>query len=174
MCCSGRQCSLVLPHTFPAFLTADFDVGICDILCDGARPHCGSDGSDLDLPLDSAPGPPCSSDLGPPCSGSLPSSAASLSFHAMSAPGPSALGFAASLSPPSRSISMPSLAYAAGEAAPADCDCGNGGGGYEEPAAMGAGGCDATLWELPGCMADGAAMELEAELAGLLQTFVAE
>lgn len=149
------------------FATADFHGGICDILCDGAGLHCGSDGSDLDLPLDS--------EAGPPCSRSLPGSggdASALSFHCMSAPNPSLLGFRASLPPPPRSISMPSLPH---DHAGDDCELGSGGSTYQPHSAGGA-CCEAAVapWDLPGCMADDAAMELEPELAGLLQTFAAE
>lgn len=130
---------------------ADFDGGICDILCDGAALHCGSDGSELDAPLTSE------------------REAAMPPFHAMSAPLPSLLGFAASLPPPPRSISLPHLG-SDGAAAGA-----NSSGSMQYGAQHTYGSCceAPAPWDLPSGAED-PAMELEPELAGLLQTFVAE
>lgn len=129
----------------------EFDGGICDILCDGAALHCGSDGSDLDAPLTSD------------------GEAAMPAFHAMSAPLPSLLGFAASLPPPPRSISLPHIGGGEGAAA-ADSS-----GGMQYGAQHTHCGCckAPAPWELPSSGAEDPAMELEPELAGLLQTFVA-
>ena len=127
----------------------------------------------MDLPLDAeADDPPCSDSQPSSCGGAPDPPAPTFqptfqltAFHALSAPNPPLLGFrAAPQPPPPRSISMPSLPRDAGGADASDSHVGGGKAVYGAPAP----------WELPPlnpCLADDAALDLEPELAGLLQAF---
>ena len=125
----------------------------------------------MDLPLDAEADDPPRSDSRPSSCGAAPDAPASTfqpttfqptAFHALSAPSPSLLGFRIALQPPPpRSISMPSLPRDAGGAEAPDSHTGGGRPAYGALAP----------WELPACLADDAALDLEPELAGLLQAF---
>lgn len=126
----------------------------------------------MDLPLDAeADDPPCSDSRPSSCGGAPGAHALAFqptstfqptAFHALSAPSPSLLGFRIALQPPPpRSISMPSLTRDAGGVDASDSHIGGGKSVYGAP----------TPWELPPCLADDAVLDLEPELAGLLQAF---